>query len=324
MHENQKELCPICDSTNTQKIINWYQYSIYDCRKCNLIYSYPLPSMSMLNEFYQGFLFNTPKRNNIKKEVGQKKQELTFLFNINNGKKIFLDYGGGTGSAYKAASELNLVPYYHDLDKEAETFVKNEHGLTNVFIIDNIKNSPITFDYIFSDNVIEHLINPIDFVKEMRGVLNEGGQLIIKTPHGKNTESYFYPVITIKGYLFKALKNNSPLKSLQSYLKKFWHCDPPRHLYSFSELSLRIIAKKAGFKDSEIEILYYHIPLFKYSLVSMFLNIHKYHSLKSVLIRVFILPILPFELVSKVVQYVLLKFSMLTPGGIILKLNKST
>ncbi|MCD4680839.1 MAG: class I SAM-dependent methyltransferase [Bacteroidales bacterium] len=322
MNEKQNKSCPICDSTQTQKIINWDRYSINHCRQCKLIYSDPFPTNQFLKDFYQGFLFNIPDKRNIEKQIETRKQELNTLFKFSKERKKFLDYGGGTGSAYKAACELNLVSYYHDLDNEAEAFVRKEHGLTNDFIIDKIKNSHIYFDYIFSDNVIEHLINPIDYVKEMREMLTDGGEIIIKTPHGKNTESYFYPLITIKGYFLRTLKYNSLSKSLQSCLIRFWHCDPPRHLYSFSDLNLRIIAKKAGFKESEVEILYYHIPLFKYSLLSIFLNFRKYHSLKSFLLRILILPVLPFEIMSKIIQYGLLKINLLTPGGIILKLKK--
>jgi SAM-dependent methyltransferase len=323
MKENQNKHCPICNSHQTKRIIDWDIYSINNCKQCKLIYTTPLPTNHFLKDFYQGFLFNIPDKNNIKKQTKARKKELNNLFDFSNKeRKRFLDYGGGTGSAYKAASELNLISYYHDLDKEAEAFVIKEHGLTNDFIIDKIGDSHINFDYVFSDNVIEHLINPIDYLKEIREVLADGGEVIIKTPHGKNTESYFYPLITIKGYFFRALKYNSLSKSLRAYLQRFWHCDPPRHLYSFSESNLRIIAKKAGFKESEIEILFYHIPLLKYSLFLLFFNFRKIHSLKSFLLRIVILPILPFEIVSKIVQYGLLKFNLLTPGGIILKLKK--
>lgn len=313
--------CSICASTATQSIIDWSNYTINECNHCNLLYCSPMPTEAMLQDYYQGFLYNIPHKRDIAEQTRKRIAELSNLFTISKEKK-FLDNGGGTGSAYKAAKELGLTTYYFDLDKEAEAFVVKEHGLTKEFIINEVNSSPVRFDYIFSDNVIEHLLNPIEYVKEMHAVLNEGGEIVIKTPHGKNTEAYFHPVISIRGYLLRAKKYNSITKSLKSYFKRFWHCDPPRHLYSFSEKNLRLIAKKADFNDSEIEILHYNIPLFKYSLLAYFFNFRKNDSLASIIFRIVILPILPFELLSKIVQFILVKLNALSPGGIILKLRK--
>jgi SAM-dependent methyltransferase len=196
--------------------------------------------------------------------------------------------------------------------------------LKDEFIINNINNADIKFDYIFSDNVIEHLKNPIKYINEMRKTLNDNGTIIIKTPHGNNTESFFIPLITIRGYFLRALKYNSILTSIKSYFMRFWHCDPPRHLFSFSRVNLKIMAIKAGFTESEIEIFYYDIPFLEYSLTKIFFDFKKYNSIKSLIIRIFLLPIIPFELVSRILQLILLKLKILTPGGIILRLKKTT
>ena len=247
-----------------------------------------------------------------------------FTFKTELQDKNFLDYGGGTGSAYKAACELNLKVYYHDLDEKAKSFVKEQHNLTDEFIIDNINNSSIRFDYIFSDNVIEHLKNPIDYINEMRKVLTNSGEIVIKTPNAMNTESFFIPLITLRVYFLKALKYNSLLDAMKSYFMRFWHCDPPRHLFSFSKTNLRLMALKAGFNENEIEISYYNMPFLENSLTKIFFNFQKYSSAKYYLLRIFMLPIIPFEFITRVLQTVLLNLKILTPGGIILKLRKTT
>jgi len=323
MVENQNSHCPICNSIETKSVLNWGEYSINNCKQCNLVYGNPLPTETFLEKFYQGFLFNKPNKSEVRRIVEKRKVELNKLFNFQGEDKKFLDYGGGTGSAYKAACELRLNSYYHDLDKEAEAFVKQEHGLTNEFIIKDMKSTTLTFDYILSDNVIEHLIDPVNYVREMGAVLKPGGEIIIKTPHGRNTESFFYPIVILNGYFLKSLKFNSIGKSIKSFFWRFWSCDPPRHIYSFSHVNLRMIAENAGFDASEVIIDYYNIPLFKYSFLSMFLDRSKYGSLKAVFMRVLSIPILPFELATKVLQYCLLSIRVLSPGGIILKIKKN-
>jgi SAM-dependent methyltransferase len=235
MSKQHTQSCPICTSTKTQKIINWGLYAIKECYNCGLIFSDPMPSREFLNHFYQGFSFNVPDKKNIRKLVDKRKLELETLFDCFGAGKYFLDYGGGSGSAFKAARELKLVPFYHDLDIKAEAFVRKQFGLTSDYVIEDISKTTARFDYIFSDNVMEHLVNPIENLKEMRNILHSGGVIVIKTPHARNTESYFYPMITIYGYLFTALKFNPFFTSLKAYCTRFWHCDPPRHPYSFSK-----------------------------------------------------------------------------------------
>lgn len=318
--------CIICNSIKVKKIINWNEYSIFKCIECEVIFTSPLPSDNILLDYYQGFLFNKPEKFEIRKQIEKRKVELKKLFPFNSEfqNKNFLDYGGGTGSAYKAASDLNLKAYYHDLDEKAKLFVKEQYGLKNEFIINNINTLDIRFDYIFSDNVIEHLKNPIEYINDMRRVLNDNGIIIIKTPHGGNTESFFIPLVTIRGYFLRSLKYNSILNSIKSYFIRFWHCDPPRHLFSFSKTNLKIIALKAGFTESEIEIFYYNIPFLESSLTKIFFNFRKYNSIKFLIIRIFLLPIIPFEFISRVIQIILLNLKILSPGGIIIKLKKTT
>lgn len=316
--------CKVCDSDGVEKIVDWKDYTIYKCTNCNLIFTNPLPDDQLLIDFYQGFLFNKPKKNTIQKEVRNRKKELKTLFNFQSldTNTLYLDYGGGTGSSYKAASELGLIAYYHDLDEKAKAFVKETHGLDDDHIIDDIEKTATRFDCIFSDNVIEHVKDPVKFTTDLKDILHVGGQIVIKTPHGMNTEILFYPFISLKGYTFAALKYNPLPVVIKSYFKRFWHCDPPRHLYAFSKQNLELIAKKAGFRDDEIEVSYYRVPLFDFSLTKMFVSIKARHGIRSMFLRVIYLPIIPLELLSKLLQSVLISLNVLSAGGIILKLKK--
>jgi len=325
-NEISQAKCLICNSSNSYKILSWEEYSICRCLTCKVIFTNPLPDSQFLKEYYQGFLFNIPKDSEIGKQIENRKKELKNLFSFgedNLRNKKFLDYGGGTGSVYRAMNELGLETYYHDLDIEAREFVRQKHGLKDEFNVENIQNTKLKFDYILSDNVIEHVKEPIKFVGDLRNVLTKEGTLIIKTPHARNSEAYFYPLITVQSYLLRALRYNSFLKSLKSYFFRFWHCDPPRHLFGFSEMNLRLTAKMAGFKEDEIEILYYRLPLWKYSFTSMVFTFYDAKSYKAMFFRLLLIPIIPFELISKLIQFILCKINILTPGGIILKATSS-
>ncbi len=316
--------CYLCDSENVKKIVDWGDYIICKCDDCKVFFSDPLPSEQVLTEYYQGFRYNEPENSNKVKLFNTIKAELDelFLLSANTERKNYLDYGGGMGSAYKAACEFNLNVYYYDIDKEARQYVSDTYGLSSNYVVDDIKNTDLSFDYIFSDNVIEHVNNPILLIRRMKAVLKTGGTIILKTPHGGNSEIFFYPLISVKQYFLKALKYNKTPIVIKSYFSRFWHCDPPRHIYSFSAINLKEISLKAGFLESDIRISYYKLPLFSYSLTEIFLNYRRYNSKKIWIYRLFILPLIPLEIISKLVQFTLVFLKILTPGGIILHLNK--
>lgn len=322
---NTTHVCPACSSEQTYPLLKWQQYTIHRCRDCQLRFITPLPTDEELFKFYQGFLYRPPDLDKIRPLIEVRKQELRARFAPESaywsGKK-FLDYGGGTGTAYAAARELNLEVYYQDLDQQAQAFVKQHFGLEDSFIIERLALSDQRFDFIFSDNVIEHVKQPVIYLREIRNALEKNGMAVIKTPHGGNTEILFFPLISLRDYAMRGLKYNSAATVIRAFLSRFWHCDPPRHLYSFTKGSLEAMAYTAGFKASEVSIEYYNLPVFKYSLAEIFFNFKQYRSLKSMIIRIFMLPLLLVELVSKFILLLFRSIGLLSPAGIILKLKK--
>lgn len=319
--------CPICNLVQGQKLIDWKEFEILKCRQCRLIYCFPIPTDDYLENFYQGFLFKPPLPVEIEKKVGKKVKDLQKLFHLWDVEACkshsFLDYGGGVGTAYCAAINLGLSAYYFDLDTAAIEFAQRTFGLNNEHIINKLEDSTQQFDYILSDNVIEHVRDPVQFVYQLANRLVEGGTLIIKTPHGANSEVYLNPFILIREYIFKAFKYNSFLKVFGASMKGFWHCDPPRHLYSFSRLSLEIIMKKLQASDFEYRISYYQIPWFAHTITHQFFSRDKKLSLlNSILVRLIIWPVIPIEAVLQVLRKLLLSLKLLTPGGIILEIKR--
>lgn len=317
--------CPICKAPSPQRILAWKEFSIYRCQNCKLRYATPMPSDEELFEFYQGFLYRPPAMDKLPKLLAHRRAELKRLFGPDSSDwkgKSFLDYGGGTGVAYAAAKELGLEVYYQDLDLQAQQFVQDHFGLTEERTIPKLEARTKDFDYIFSDNVIEHLNTPLEYLQGIRAALNENGMAVIKTPHGGNTEIFFYPLISIRDYALRARKFNGLSTVWKAYWQRFWHCDPPRHLFSFTKDSLVTLAKDAGFRAENIQISYYNLPLYKYSLLNMFFDFKTYRSAKSMVIRLLMLPFLVLESLSKVILLLLRVLGIISPAGIVLSVRK--
>ncbi len=80
-----------------------------------------------------------------------------------------------------------------------------------------------TFDLVIMNNLIEHVIDPVEELKKAWAVLKPGGYIILETP---NIASLDYKLT-----------------------KKFWGgLHVPRHTYLFSPFSLKLLASQTGFK----------------------------------------------------------------------------
>jgi SAM-dependent methyltransferase len=141
--------------------------------------------------------------------------------------KSILDVGCGSGQFLYEMKELGLKVY----GVEPGKFNKAGNERHNL----NIKNNdlisarfpPNYFDIITINQVLEHIPNPSETIKELFRVLNKDGVLIIGVP---NTNSLAY-----------------------NLFKKYWYqLDVPRHLFDFSKDNLKQLLKKEGFNIKKI------------------------------------------------------------------------
>jgi SAM-dependent methyltransferase len=84
-----------------------------------------------------------------------------------------------------------------------------------------------SFDYIFANNVLEHLPEPYSFLKDVRGLLKPGGYLHLILPNGVN--------------------DISPNEIVWKRKRTALGARHDGHIWFFSEHSLRILFEKSGF-----------------------------------------------------------------------------
>jgi SAM-dependent methyltransferase len=315
--------CPVCSSPRTRAVVRWRSYHVYCCRSCHLRFALPLPTEKELAEFYQGFLFEKPRSENIERLARARVESLRRLFRLGDSGapgRRFLDYGGGTGVDFNAAQRLGWEVWYHDIDQQAVDFVKETFGVADERILGSLESTDMTFDDILVDNVIEHVPDPVELINRLVSRLRPGGMLVFKTPNAGNTDAYFFPRVSIEGYLRNALRFNPPLRALLSYFRRSWHCDPPRHIWSFSPESMRSIMTTLGIEPGHYEIGFYSVPLFQYSLTRLFGS--RVKGARSMVLRTLALPLVVVEVVSKLMQVFFRWVGLLSPGGLILTIRK--
>jgi 2-polyprenyl-3-methyl-5-hydroxy-6-metoxy-1,4-benzoquinol methylase len=145
---------------------------------------------------------------------------------VTGGSKI-LDVGAGTG--HLAHSLRRRFP---EIDmhcvKESETLRDRleRQGFTVSKSLDSISPDR-SFGAVLLIEVIEHIADPVDFLDRLRQCLNPEGRIFLTTPCGE-------------------LRNGSLVANAY---------DTPEHVQYFTEKSLRLAIKKAGFRDITYECI---------------------------------------------------------------------
>jgi 2-polyprenyl-3-methyl-5-hydroxy-6-metoxy-1,4-benzoquinol methylase len=318
--------CPACGATHGRSSIEWAsQTRIHRCGNCALLFAHPLPTLEQLEAFYQGFMYRRPSLAKLPRLIAERQRELVRLFELDaapgsNRGRTFLDHGGGTGVAYAAAKSLGLNSWFADMDRQAIAFVTEQFQLPPTHLVTRLSEQHERFDYVLSDNVVEHVPDPVALIRELVASLQPGGVLVIKTPHAAANDTYFYPRVC-STYTKKVAQHNGWSTALERLVRDpIWCCDPPRHLYSFSKQSLAHMARLAGLDPAHFRIETYQTPLLKNSFVERALAPRR--GLLGPLRRAALLPILPAELASKLVQHWSRRAGWLSPGGLVLRVQR--
>ena len=244
--------CPVCEydgNFSVFEVIN--QYKIFECPSCGLQFGYPMKAMDYekaYKEEYGDLLQFDPgagykahvEVQHLKKEDIIKSWErlprinvfLPFLRAIKNkeGEKL-LDVGCSVGYFLLIAEKLGFEAYGMEASGEAVKIAKEKFGL-NVVQALSFDELPEEFKgpyrVITAFEVLEHVEEPMKFLKSAFELLEEGGFLFISFPsHFKFEHQSF------------------------SYRKyKWWYGNyPPNHLTRWKPWTLFYALKKAGFTE---------------------------------------------------------------------------
>jgi len=132
-----------------------------------------------------------------------------------------LDVGCGHGRFMTAMAKQGWSVFGIDFDGAAVEAARPTHGnRVRVGTIDDVVASGERYDVVCASHVLEHVENPIHFLKQCRAILNPNGIVAIKTP---NVRSYGH----------------------QRFGRDWRGLEPPRHLHIFTSEALRECAQSA-------------------------------------------------------------------------------
>ncbi len=243
------ERCPVCDFEGDIplfEVINGHR--IFECPSCGLQFTYPMKTMDYDKAHsgeYGDLLELTEMSYESFMNVGNEKQEienwsrlprfnvlLPILSTLPRGK--LLDVGCSTGFFLLIARKLGHDTYGMDASEKAIELARKKYKLKVVRAL-TFEDLPEEFkqpyDYITAFEVLEHVPDPMAFLKSVYELLREGGMFIMSCPPFYKFEN------TALGY--------------RKY--KWWYGDyPPNHVTRWKYWTLHYALKKAGFKEVHI------------------------------------------------------------------------
>ena len=260
---------------------NEIKFECYQCKDCSLVYGSPQPIINeaSINEIYSSEYYQnyfganndyvevSTERNLILKKRLQMEFEYYYSFvKESESPKKILDLGCGDGRFLEFFVELGWDCYgIEPSDFVSEIARKKNIKILDKSMLDIEENNK--FDFIFMDNVIEHLDYPGQYVDKASELLNESGVIVIKTPNSSGLlEQIEYMVLSYcpkfvsKGIL-KFLHSNYSIGS--GTVHRYGNLHPPVHLSLFNRKSITKALTASGFKNKNIKVLsgseYFHL-----------------------------------------------------------------
>ncbi|MBE0571174.1 MAG: class I SAM-dependent methyltransferase [Ignavibacteriaceae bacterium] len=242
-----KDCCPVCNSDKKKEIglpkINLIskrfvdkEFKIVQCNNCELYYVSPKIDFnsSQWNQLYNSEYFSNQSNwllEKRKKELAKRFDTARSLIENQNQKLKYLDVGAGEGKGLLEAhgrgweaTGIDIVDNRLQDAKLSEIkFIKS-----NLLECDLPENH---FDFIYVDSVIEHVLNPFEYLSKIKKLLRKGGVIYIGVP---NEDCLFNSVRKLV-FVLTGKKNES------EKLKPF---DSPYHVIGFNDSSLKYFLDK--------------------------------------------------------------------------------
>lgn len=237
--------CKICNSSDTDSIYKGrlrsgsfgkqttYEDNVLLCNNCKTIF---LQNTKLKDDFYESDEYRASynetfsKQDICKKSNGESERRLKKITMERMIDKVVIDIGAGPGifldlasSVAKETIAIEPALFYHEeLQKRHKAY-----PYTKELIRENKKG-----DIVCSFNVIEHIADPLTFLKDKNHILSEEGTMYLITPNHDDILMQTIPEAFAPFYYRTA------------------------HLFYFNEDSISYILGKAGFKEYKIKYMH--------------------------------------------------------------------
>lgn len=184
--------CNLCEVTSDILLFKKDGFNIVKCNNCGLVYVNPRPSTESLRAQYQKSSYF--KKNS--HSIGYRdyftderlhsitfEHEFNFIEKIKKKKGYLLDVGCAAGFSLKVAKEKGWKVNGVEISEFAAKYAKERFGI-DVFrgSLEEANYPNNYFDVITAYSTLEHIENPLGFLREVNRILKQDGLSVITIP----------------------------------------------------------------------------------------------------------------------------------------------
>jgi SAM-dependent methyltransferase/ribosomal protein S27E len=229
--------CPACDSNDFLFEFEKLGFKYVSCKTCSSLFVNPRPPFEVLNELYSKSPSTSFWVNEFFKPVAEVRREKIFrpraeyiskLYD-GNARWVIGDIGAGFGLFLEELRKILPENIYIAIEPSVEMagICSSKKLDMKCMCLEDIKGLEESFNLLTAFELLEHLYEPLNFLKKTYSLLKTGGYLFLTTLNGK-------------GFDILLLWEKS--KSIA----------PPHHLNFFNTESLKFIMEKIGFEVIEV------------------------------------------------------------------------
>jgi 2-polyprenyl-3-methyl-5-hydroxy-6-metoxy-1,4-benzoquinol methylase len=208
-------------------------FILNDCKICQHAYINDIVTQDILQEYYgdSAKYSNSSFADDIAKQrfPGSRSDAFRYLKLMQKFSKVsrprLLEVGAGWGYAAEAATKLgwqaDVIEYSNDCIDSLAGRLPKESRICKGSFEEFIQSGTCQYDSILMSQVLEHAINPMQWLSSAGSLLRDGGILVVAVPLYKGF------------YRFMGLRDP--------------FITPPEHLNFFTKKSLKLAALEAGF-----------------------------------------------------------------------------
>jgi 2-polyprenyl-3-methyl-5-hydroxy-6-metoxy-1,4-benzoquinol methylase len=185
--------CPHCGSRDNERPFVLNGFCHRTCSGCQTLYVSPRLSDACIEELYSDDYYSEmytrsmlPVFEKRKELIGRRKFVQAVSHWGGKGQGRVLDIGAGIGEVTDVFREKGWRSHAIEMNKVAVEWLRGRgheevfHGPLEKFI------TPHKYDIIMAWGVVEHVIDPDDFLRRVYGLLSPGGLFVSEVPHGQS------------------------------------------------------------------------------------------------------------------------------------------
>lgn len=217
-------ICFLCNSNNYKKIYSLSGGNIQKCQTCGMVIK-KTTSQSMEELYGENYYDSYPYSNTLGLNDRYFTSKINTIIGKTSSKPTILDVGCGWGDFLEQCKKRSLPCFGIDQSPTAIKRLKEKKISAELIGIESFaKKHEKEFDAITSFQTIEHIKNPVLFLKSVQMLLKPGGIVLLTTPN-----------------------NDSPLRFL---MKGKWSVyNTESHITFFNKQTLHQTLEKACFAD---------------------------------------------------------------------------